>query len=109
MSLVPQFHTFRQMVEVMSHNAPHALVQQEWARFERAVRQVCITYGASVPEMSCQPIAKLIDKYLVLHPHVAPELVRELHVMRTLRNQCAHGLAPPLTVEQATEFAYRAW
>jgi hypothetical protein len=105
MSSVTQFYTFHQIAESMSNNAPHALVQQEWARLERVVRQFGLIHGAD-PRAN---ISRLIDKYLVKHPLVTPELVRELHAMRTLRNRCAHGEAPPLSVEESSAFAYRAW
>lgn len=105
MSSAIQFHTFHEMAAVMSHNMPHALVQDWWSRLERVIRTVCPLYGAGPRE----PVAKLIDKYLIQHPVVTPELVRELHIMRKLRNQCAHGEAPPLTVEESSAYAYRAW
>ena len=106
---VLQIHTFHEMAGIMAHNFPHALVVQEWGRLERAIRHVCVTYGAAPPGDSPESVARLIDKNLVHHPGVTRELVCELHVMRRLRNRCAHGEAPPITVEETTAFAYRAW
>ena len=105
MSSVTQFHTIHEMVSVMSHNMPQALVQDWWSRLERVIRHFSQLYGAAPGE----PVAKLIDKYLIQHPLVTPDLVRELHVMRKLRNKCAHGEAPPLSVEESSAYAYRAW
>jgi hypothetical protein len=99
------FYTFQEMVESMSHNAPHALVQQEWSRLESAVRHSCRTWDANPRDI----ISKLIDTVLCKHPVATSELIEELHIMRKLRNRCAHGEAPPLSVEEAGRFAYRAW
>ena len=100
-----QFHTFDEMVAVLSENTPHALVQDWWSRLEAVIREICARCGASPREH----ISNLIDKYLSQHPAASPELIRELHAMRELRNRCAHGEAPPLTADEARDFAQRAW
>src|ERR1700752_2365772 len=98
MSSTAQFHTTHDTVAVMSRNMPHALVQDWWSRLERVIRIFGRLYGAA----SGERISVVINKYLPQHPLVTPDLVRELHTMRTLRNQCAHGDAPPLTVEESS-------
>jgi hypothetical protein len=99
-----QFHTFDEMAAVLAENVPHALVQDWWSRLEATIRDVCARRGAN-PRAN---ISYLIDKDLSRHPAASPELVRELHVMRDLRNRCAHGEAPPLTANEARAFAHRA-
>lgn len=105
MTTVVQFHTFDQMTAVLSENVPHALVQDWWSRLEATIRDICVRRGARPRE----PVSKLIDRYLSQHPAASPELIRELHSMRELRNRCAHGEAPPLTADEARAFAHRAW
>jgi len=51
----------------------------------------------------------IINKYLSRHPLVTPALIGELHRMRDLRNQCAHGDLPTLTIEESSAYAYRSW
>jgi len=105
MATTVQFHTFDEMAAVLSENTPHALVQDWWSRLERVIRDICARLGAS-PR---QNISIVIDKYLSQHPAAPPELIRELHVMRELRNRCAHGETPPLAADEARSFAHRAW
>ena len=100
-----QFRTFHEMATVMSQNVPHALVQDWWSRLERTIRSVCRCLDA--PER--QSIARLIDTYLRRHPRVPPSVISELHRMRQLRNNCAHGEAPSLSSREASAYAYRAW
>ena len=102
---VAPFHTIHEMIVPMSHNMPHALVQEWWSRVERVLRHFGQVYGA-VPG---EPIGKLINKRMIQHPLMTPDLVRELHVMRKLRNKCAHGEFPPLTLEESSAYGYRAW
>jgi hypothetical protein len=102
---VTPFRTIHDMIVPMSHNMPHALVQEWWSRLERVIRIFGRLYGAE----SRQRISEVINKHLPQHPLVTPALVQELHRMRELRNRCAHGEAPPLTVEESSAFAYRAW
>ena len=105
MTTAMQFHTFDEMAAVLSENTPHALVQDWWSRLEAVIRDICARRGAGPREH----ISSLIDGYLSRHPAASPELIRELHVMRELRNRCAHGEAPPLTADKARAFAHRAW
>jgi hypothetical protein len=105
MSSATQFHTIHDTVAFMSREFPHALVQEWWSRVERVLRHFGTVYGAAPRE----PIAKLIDLRMVQHPLMTPGLVQELHTMRKLRNKCAHGEVPPLTIEESSGYAYRAW
>ena len=105
MTATVRFHTFHEMVGVMSQNVPHALVQDMWSRLERVIRTASLAYGAK----DRAPISNLIDHCLSKHPVVTREVICELHQMRSLRNQCAHGRVPPLCVEEASAYAYRAW
>jgi|SRR6266446_6634244 len=100
-----QFHTFDEMAAVLAENVPHALVQDWWSRLEATIRNICARRGADPREN----ISNVIDRYLSQYPAASPELIRELHVMRELRNRCAHGEAPPLTADQAHTFAHQAW
>lgn len=100
-----QFHTFYEMADFFAENAPHALVQDWWSRLEATIREICVRHGADCREN----ISRLIDTYLSRHPAALPELIRELHVMRDLRNRCAHGQVPSLTADEARAFAHRAW
>ena len=105
MKAVIQVHTFDEMAAVLSENTPHALVQDWWSRLEAVIRDICARRGAGPREN----ISNLIDKCLSQHPTASPELIRELHAMRELRNRCAHGEAPPLAASEARAFAHRAW
>ena len=105
MTAAMQFHTFDEMAAVLSENTPHALVQDWWSRLEGVIRAICARRSAGPREN----ISILIDKYLSQHPAASPELIRELHAMRELRNRCAHGEAPPLIASEARAFAHRAW
>jgi hypothetical protein len=100
-----QFHTFDEMTAVLAENVPHALVQDWWSRLEATIRDICARCGAGPREN----ISTIIDRHLSRHPAASAELIRELHVMRELRNRCAHGEAPPLTADEARAFAHRAW
>ena len=55
------------------------------------------------------PISKLIDKQLAVALAISAEVIAELHKMRELRNRCAHGEAPSISRDDASDFAYRAW
>ena len=102
---IAQFHTFDEMAAVLSENTPHALVQDWWARLEGTIRNRVIAGSAN----RRRSISELINSCLAQRLGVAPKLIRELHSMRLLRNKCAHGDAPPLTADQARNFAHRAW
>ena len=102
---VTPFRTIHDMITPVSHNMPHALVQEWWSRLERVIRIFGQLYGAAPRER----VSIVINKHLRQHPLVTPALVQELHRMRDLRNRCAHGESPSLTVEESSAFAYRAW
>jgi hypothetical protein len=100
-----QFKTFHEMVAVLAANTPHALVMDWWARLEGVIRTVCGSAGIR----SRLSVAGLIDNRLSRHLPLSAELIAELHGMRRLRNECAHGEAPCITAGAAAEFAHRAW
>ena len=100
-----EFETFHEMVSVLAANTPHALVQDWWARLEGQIRRICIRLGAHARTS----VATQIDTYLVPALGLSTEIVAELHTMRQLRNQCAHGEAPSISRDEASTFAHRAW
>jgi hypothetical protein len=105
MSSATQFQTIHDVIAVMSPNMPHALVQDAWSRLERVIRIFGRLYGADPRDR----ISKIIDKHLPQHPVMTPAIIGELHRMRGMRNLCAHGDAPSLSVEESSAYAYRAW
>ena len=96
-----EFHTFDEMVSVLSCNTPCALVLDWWSRLERAIRRFTNQVQGS--------IATLISDDLGSHPDITPELINELHHLRRRRNCVAHDASPSLTAQEAETYARKAW
>ena len=93
------FHTFDEMVRVLAHETPHALILDWWRRMEDLLGQLTQRYYGRRFNASKALTRLQSDAWL------ATDVATVLHSMRRIRNIVAHGRCFCISAEDAALYA----
>lgn len=103
MAEATEFRTFGEMVSVLAHNTPHALILDWWRRLDRAIDYYFGVRGIRRPSSIV-----FVNEVLASDARVGSKVTAQVTELRRVRNVVAHEDTKPISPDEAARYAQKS-